>query len=82
MAGKKTATAARPARPAYSGAASATGHSGRVMGAAGCALFLVCSDPNDGKILHAWAGISGSDGIKPDVWYTLDSTGKPVEAAQ
>ena len=62
-----------------SGAASATGDRGRVMGAVGCALFLVYRQPNTGEILQAWAGIAGRDGIKPLVWYTLDESGKPVE---
>ena len=58
------------------GAAMASGYEGRVMGAKGCALFLVQRDIN-GKILHAWAGIVGRDGIEPDTWYTLKG-GKPV----
>ena len=72
------------------GAASATGkHSvalaagldGRAMAADGCALFLVNRDPDDWSIRHAWAGIVGRDGIRPLTWYTLDKSGKPVEAA-
>ena len=74
----------------YSGAASATGDSGaalasgfngRVMGADGNALFLVYRDPQNGNILHAWAGIVGHDGIEADTWYSLDETGKPVRVA-
>lgn len=60
--------------------AVATGLQGRVMGRKGCALFLVHRDPYSGKILHTWSGIVGRDGIKPDVWYTLDDHGQPVEA--
>lgn len=60
------------------GAASATGYMGKVMGASGCALFLVERD-NHMRIVHAWAGIAGSGGIKPMTWYTLRD-GLPVEA--
>ncbi|MDE2467341.1 MAG: hypothetical protein KGL35_00975 [Bradyrhizobium sp.] len=57
--------------------ALASGYEGRVAGAYGCALFLVERDINY-KIIAAWAGIVGRDGIKPNTLYTLKS-GKPVE---
>ena len=57
-----------------SGAASATGYAGRVMGATGCALFLAERDIT-GKILHVGAEIVGRNGIKPMTWYTM-SAGK------
>jgi len=59
------------------GAATASGYGGKVRGAQGCALFLVQRDA-DYKILHAWAGIVGQDGIDPDVFYALKA-GKPVK---
>jgi hypothetical protein len=66
------------------GAASATGFNGRAMGAEGNALFLVerieSYGYDHGKIIAAWAGIVGQDGIRPDTWYTLKG-GKPVEVA-
>ena len=49
------------------------------MCAEGCALFLVYRDPDTWKILHAWAGIAGRDGIKAATWYKLGEDGKPVE---
>ncbi len=62
------------------GAAMSIGFGGRVMGVAGCALFLVYRDPNTGEILHAWAGIIGTtEGIKPMTWYQLNAEGKPME---
>lgn len=64
----------------YRGAATASGVSGQARGAEGCALFLVYRDPDSGKILHAWAGIVGCDGIEPMVWYALNSDGKPQAA--
>ena len=60
------------------GAAMASGFEGRVMGTDGNALFLVRRD-SDGKITHAWAGIVGRDGIKPNVWYQLGTDGQPKE---
>ena len=60
------------------GAASATGWRGRVMGADGCALFLVHRNSNC-DITHAWAGIAGRSGIKSMTWYTLNSHGRPEE---
>ena len=50
---------------------------GAVMGADGCALFLVHRD--DYNITHAWAGIVGRNGIKTLTWYRLDSDGIPQE---
>ena len=63
------------------GAAMAIGFDGWVMGAAGNALFLVHRDPDNGEITHAWAGVVGRDGIKPEVWYRLDASGAPVEVS-
>ncbi len=59
--------------------AMACGHEGKVLADKdGCALFLTRRDPDSGDILHAWAGISGRDGIKAGAWYSLDADGKPV----
>ena len=61
------------------GAATASGYQGRVMADKdGCALFLVYREDN-GEILHAWAGISGRNGIKPGIWYSLNKLGIPQE---
>ena len=73
----------------HRGAASATGASstamasgsrGSVSGEKGCALFLVNRNPETGIIHHAWAGIVGRNGIKPNTFYTLDDKGTPKEA--
>jgi hypothetical protein len=77
--GAASATGNRGAASAtgYQGAASATGDQGAAMGADGNALFLVEREAYTGRILHAWAGVVGRDGIKPLTWYTLRD-GKPV----
>ncbi len=62
------------------GAASATGRDGRVMVAEGNVICLVYRDDN-WKAIHAWAGIAGHNGIKPNIWYTLSSDGQPIECA-
>jgi len=59
--------------------ALASGEGGKVSGKEGCALFLVYRHPLTGAILHAWAGIVGRNGIKPDVFYTLNAEGQPEE---
>jgi hypothetical protein len=85
----ETATGTRGAASATGnqGAASATGKDsvamssgwrGQAKAADGCALFLVFRDDNY-KIVHAWAGIAGRDGVKADTWYVLDAAGKPAE---
>jgi len=60
--------------------ALASGYRGKVSGADGCALFLVERDDNY-KIIAAWAGIVGRDGIKANTFYTLKD-GKPAESMQ
>ena len=62
-----------------SGAATASGRNGKARGKAGCALFLVFRDEG-WRIVHAKAAIVGRDGIKEDVWYSLNSSGEFVEA--
>ncbi|MFE1574419.1 hypothetical protein ACFIQG_21915 [Comamonas odontotermitis] len=61
------------------GAAMASGYAGKAMGAMGNALFLVHRD-DDYKIVKAGAAIVGQNGIKPDVWYSLNAEGEFVEA--
>lgn len=63
------------------GSAMSSGYYGRVMGADGCALFLVRRDDN-GNITHAKAAIAGRDGIKPMVWYELNEKGEFKEVSE
>ena len=72
----------------YQGAASATGdqgvalsagYDGRALAAEGCAIFLVNRD-NNYNIRHVFASKVGENGIKPNVWYSLDDEGKAFEA--
>jgi len=64
----------------WHGAAMASGWKGRAMAAEGCAIFLV-ERGEDYNIIEVWAGIAGKDGVKPNVWYTLES-GEPKEISQ
>ena len=61
--------------------ALASGEGGKASGKDGCALFLVYRCPSTGAILHAWAGIVGQNGLKPEVFYTLNPNGQPEELA-
>lgn len=61
--------------------ALASGEGGKANGKDGCALFLVYRCPSTGAILHAWAGVVGRNGIKPEVFYTLNPNGQPEELA-
>ena len=72
----------------YQGAASSTGaHSvaiacgaeSRVMGAESAAIVLVYRNPETGAIVHIRASKVGENGIKPGVWYSLNSNGDFVE---
>jgi hypothetical protein len=78
--GAASATGTRGAASAtgYQGAASATGDEGRAAGIEGNALFLVFRD-DDYNIVHAKAAIVGRDGIKPNVFYTLNENGEFIE---
>jgi hypothetical protein len=66
--------------------ATASGLYGKARGIEGAALFLVYRDDKTrddkyGQILHAKALIVGQDGIRPLVFYALNSAGEIVEAA-
>ena len=64
----------------YQGAATASGTRGAVRGDKdGIALFTVYRDEYTAEIKHAWAGITGRNGVKVGVWYRLNKDGQPVE---
>ena len=46
----------------------------------GCAIVL-CYRDHDGKIIHVRASKVGENGVKPNVWYSLDENGEFVECA-
>jgi hypothetical protein len=60
------------------GAAMSSGYAGKAKGIDGCAIFLVYRN-EDYKIIHARGAVVGQDGIKPDVFYSLDALGEFVE---
>jgi hypothetical protein len=59
--------------------AIATGHSGRAKACAGSAIML-CFRDDWYRLMHVFASKVGENGIEPDVFYELDSDGKPVES--
>ena len=54
--------------------AIATGYQSKAMGADSCAIVLVYRN-DDGEIVHIRASKVGENGIKPNVWYSLDKNG-------
>ena len=88
--GAASATGVRGAASAtgYQGAASATGgysvalgagFQGKAMAAETGAIVLVYRNTDD-EIIHIRASKVGENGIKPNVWYSLDEEGELVEA--
>ena len=88
--GAASATGVRGAASAtgYQGAASATGgysvalgagFQGKAMAAETGAIVLVYRNTDD-EIIHIRASKVGENGIKPNVWYSLDEEGEYVEA--
>lgn len=37
---------------------------------------------DDGRLLGVFSSMVGQNGIKPDVWYELDASGRPVKVAE
>jgi hypothetical protein len=56
-----------------------TGSESKAKACAGSAIVLVNRD-DEGNIRHIRASMAGENGIKPDVYYTLNDNGEFVEA--
>ncbi|WP_373295102.1 hypothetical protein, partial [Formosimonas limnophila] len=61
--------------------AVATGRQSKAKGAEACAIVLVYRN-DDGEIVHIRASKVGENGIKPNVWYSLDENGEFVEVSE
>lgn len=48
----------------------------------GGAIVLLGCDESSGELLRVFASMVGEHGINPDVWYSLDSYGMPVEVSE
>ncbi len=59
--------------------AAAVGYQSKARGAKGCAIVCVYRN-DDGHLIHIRASKVGENGIKPDVFYTLNDAGDFVEA--
>jgi hypothetical protein len=61
--------------------AIAIGFASRARASADSAICLVCRD-DDGDILAIRASKVGENGVKPDVWYSLNASGEFVEETE
>ena len=61
--------------------AAALGVGARGKASAGGAIVLAHRD-EDGRLLGVFSSMVGQNGIKPDVWYELDASGRPVKVAE
>ena len=61
--------------------AAALGVGARGKASAGGAIVLAHRD-DDGRLLGVFSSMVGQNGIKPDVWYELDASGRPVKVAE
>jgi hypothetical protein len=66
-------------KPDSHSVAVGAGYENKARAASGCAIVLVYRN-NEGEIVHIRASKVGENGIKPDVWYSLDADGEFVEA--
>ena len=69
----------------YHSVAMACGIAGKAKASEGSAIVLCYRDADAGgdkygRIVHIKAAIAGQDGIRPDVWYSLNEAGEFVEA--
>jgi hypothetical protein len=56
------------------------GYQNKARAAKGCAIVLAYRNGR-GELVHIRASKVGENGIKPDVWYSLDAAGEFKEAA-
>jgi len=61
--------------------AAALGVGARGKASAGGAIVLAHRDDH-GRLLGVFSSMVGQNGIKPDVWYELDASGRPVKVAE
>lgn len=59
--------------------AASLGYQGKAKACAGSAI-VVCYRNDEGDLVHIRAAKVGEHGVKPDTFYTLDSSGEFVEA--
>jgi len=61
--------------------AAALGIEGKAKAGVGGAIVL-CYRNDEGHLIHVRAGKVGENGVKPDVWYSLDENGEFVESEE
>ena len=62
--------------------AASLGIAAKAKAGAGGAIVLAGRDEITDTLLYVFASLVGQNGIKPDVWYSLDADGNPVEVEQ
>jgi hypothetical protein len=68
-------------KPDSHSVAVGVGYKSKARAASGCAIVLTHRNDN-GDLIHIRASKVGENGIKPDVWYSLDADGEFVEATR
>jgi hypothetical protein len=61
--------------------AIATGQEGRAKACEGSAIVL-CFRDDECRLVHVFASKVGENGIQPNVFYQLDSDGKPQKSEE
>ena len=62
--------------------AASLGVHGRARASIGGAIVLCYRNENSGRLIHIRASKVGENGIKPDIWYSLNENGEFVEVGE
>lgn len=77
----RPATGANAATTGEGGIAASLGIASKAKASAGGAI-VVCHRLDDGKLIAVRATMAGQDGVKPDVWYSLNTNGEFIEVPE
>ena len=74
-------SASEVTKPDSNSVAIGVGYANKAKASIGCAIVLAYRD-DSGCLIHIRASKVGENGIKPDVWYSLDTYGEFVEVPE